>query len=695
MRRAGLFLALAAAGCASRQAPAGPNPQDSEHRGHCGISGLILFQKPGRSSQELAFVRVLMRELMSATSKRGKDATGFVVINRGRPSVLLKLPKSAPDFVKLPECEEHLTQIRDDTTVIISHNHAANVGMPSNNENNMPLRAGPIWLVHNGTIMNHMELFGRYGFPRQEEVDSEIIVRLIDHYSKAGITTGSLKKAFAGLEGGMALAFADERDPNRLYLVRDLWFPMSYVTVPDLDLVIFDSELGLIRDAWKNALAGFPDLTKVGFRDEVELPDNTGVVVEADKKKLTRFDAPVAPGFNADSGRRKEYAAHLQVAAPMLDERSDWAHVLGDCDFAWQVDFDETLIGIKHRDPKFPCYGGPYTRGAFPVPRSRTGTAQVQDAKPDLRSYAVRETAGPRSPRLRFDLEAFWRAQCRLRSWDFEALFRGEGNPFRDATHPQAGKYEELFVEWAKQYVTLEWPVNGVKYTIDGLIVNTSHVSVPLVRRLAAALHSLQPYKKLMLLEEDRYMPQGELAEMLKVADGIEYRDALSRLAEGTSHEDWQTLLAERFHRDPTKCLIYSGNPGETTGAGEAERRRRAMTSLALFYMLQTGGATYMERFGQLDSGGQAFTAFRVPLGRATEKARIYQEATGEYEIWGRAFGNALVLWSLRSEKAAPVRTVKVALPAVYRALQWDATLGEGLNEIVLDTGDSAILMRD
>lgn len=263
---------------------------------NCGISGMVLFPKEHRTEQELELIRILAKELLVVTAKRGTDATGIVLFNKQKQSALLKLPQKGPAFVKLPEFKEYLKKITQDTTIIIGHNRAASKAMtPQNNNNNHPVHIGSIYLVHNGYISNHNQLFKKYKFHRIGEVDTEVIAHMIAHHSKDKITTEKLQKACAELKGGMAVAFADERDPYHLYLIRNTP-PMTYVTVPHLELLIFNSELRLIRKAWKRAVAAFLkqdlglDLSKITFKEEVKLPKNSGVVVDVEKKTVISFD---------------------------------------------------------------------------------------------------------------------------------------------------------------------------------------------------------------------------------------------------------------------------------------------------------------------------------------------------------------------------------------------------------------------
>lgn len=259
-------------------------------RENCGISGVVMFPKEKRADWEIDFVRTLVGELLVCTQKRGTGATGVVFFNKNKEAELFKLPHKGEEFVKLKEFEDHVKKITKDTTIIIGHNRAPSVGSPKNNNNNHPVKVDTVYLVHNGDINNHKELFKKYDFKRIGEVDTEVIAQLIAHNSKEKITVESIQKSCLELNGSFAVAFADARDPNHLYLARNT-LPATYVVVPELDLLIFNSELELIDKAWEKTISKFEGkgLQKISFKERVEISKNSGVIIDVNAKSVTPF----------------------------------------------------------------------------------------------------------------------------------------------------------------------------------------------------------------------------------------------------------------------------------------------------------------------------------------------------------------------------------------------------------------------
>ena len=77
-------------------------------------------------------------------------------------------------------------------------------------------------LVHNGEIYNHVHLRNYLegkGVPFETDVDSEVILRLIEHLLEKGLDVWkAVRKAMTMLEGDYAVAFSDGK---RIYLFRD------------------------------------------------------------------------------------------------------------------------------------------------------------------------------------------------------------------------------------------------------------------------------------------------------------------------------------------------------------------------------------------------------------------------------------------------------------------------------------------
>ncbi len=176
----------------------------------CGIAGYSLSAS-SRLDRTLA-----AQALLAAIAERGADAVGYahrapshtyptVVKQRTPPSQLL----------------EHVA-VPDDATQLLVHVRDYTKGHPSIAANNHPVRHGPVVGVHNGTIVNDDELLEAHSCSRAEPrmtVDSEAIFALAAH-SRNDVS------ALEALDGSMAAAWLDEREPGLLFVARGVGRPL-------------------------------------------------------------------------------------------------------------------------------------------------------------------------------------------------------------------------------------------------------------------------------------------------------------------------------------------------------------------------------------------------------------------------------------------------------------------------------------
>ena len=176
----------------------------------CGIAGYSLSPR-SRLERTLA-----ARSLLAGIAERGADAVGYayrlpgsgyatVVKQRTPASMLL-------DRISVPAgALQLLVHVRDYTK-----------GHPSIAANNHPVRHGPVVGIHNGIITNDDELLERHGCSRAEPqmtVDSEAIFAVAAH-------SMSDARALEELEGAMAAAWFDEREPAVLHVARGTGRPL-------------------------------------------------------------------------------------------------------------------------------------------------------------------------------------------------------------------------------------------------------------------------------------------------------------------------------------------------------------------------------------------------------------------------------------------------------------------------------------
>jgi glutamine phosphoribosylpyrophosphate amidotransferase len=107
-------------------------------------------------------------------------------------------------------------------TELLVHVRDYTKGHPSIAANNHPVRHGPVVGIHNGIITNDDELLAAHACARIEPrmtVDSEAIFAIAAH-------SRSEARAFEVLQGAMAAAWLDEREPGILYVARGVGRPL-------------------------------------------------------------------------------------------------------------------------------------------------------------------------------------------------------------------------------------------------------------------------------------------------------------------------------------------------------------------------------------------------------------------------------------------------------------------------------------
>jgi glucosamine 6-phosphate synthetase-like amidotransferase/phosphosugar isomerase protein len=176
----------------------------------CGVAGYSL--SPGSELPRT----LAAQSLLAAIAERGADAVGYAYRSPGDgyPTVVKQRSPASMllDRISVPAgALQLLAHVRDYTK-----------GHPSIAANNHPVRHGPVIGIHNGIIVNDDELLEPHDCARAEPqmtVDSEAIFAVAAH-------SRSDPRALEELEGAMAAAWLDEREPDRLYVARGVGRPL-------------------------------------------------------------------------------------------------------------------------------------------------------------------------------------------------------------------------------------------------------------------------------------------------------------------------------------------------------------------------------------------------------------------------------------------------------------------------------------
>jgi len=168
----------------------------------CGIVGYI-------GGQEATPV---ILEGLKKLEYRGYDSAGIATLSGGESGIR----RSEGKLVNLENLlrEQPLTG-----TIGIGHTRWATHGRPSE-INAHPHKAGPVIVVHNGIIENHLQLkeeLKRLGHSFKSETDTEVIAHLIEEKLKSEPDfEKAVRLALAELRGAYALCILDELEPGTL-----------------------------------------------------------------------------------------------------------------------------------------------------------------------------------------------------------------------------------------------------------------------------------------------------------------------------------------------------------------------------------------------------------------------------------------------------------------------------------------------
>src|SRR5215813_12112885 len=149
---------------------------------------------------------------------RGYDSAGVAVLESGGETRVVRCRG------KLSALEKLLSDKPPRGTTGIGHTRWATHGRPSD-ENAHPHRVGPVSVVHNGIIENHIALRDKLigqGRRFSSETDTEIVAHLVDEElrKQAGLCE-AVRRALRLVEGAYAIVVMSDQEPGRIVAAKN------------------------------------------------------------------------------------------------------------------------------------------------------------------------------------------------------------------------------------------------------------------------------------------------------------------------------------------------------------------------------------------------------------------------------------------------------------------------------------------
>lgn len=272
----------------------------------CGIVGYIGYDN----------AKELLLKGLEKLEYRGYDSAGVAVANEEGTKVFKEKGRIA-ELRKVADSSDI------DGTVGIGHTRWATHGVP-NYENSHPHQStsGRFTLVHNGVIENYEELRNEYlnDVKFVSETDTEVIVQLIEYFSKQGFETeDAFTKVVSLLHGSYALGLLDEEDKDTMYVAKNK-SPLL-IGVGDGFNVIASDALAMLQVTNRYKEIHDHEIVIVK-RDEVIIKDINGQVQERDAY-TAEIDASDAEKGVYDHYMLKEIHEQPAVMRRIIQEYQD------------------------------------------------------------------------------------------------------------------------------------------------------------------------------------------------------------------------------------------------------------------------------------------------------------------------------------------------------------------------------------
>lgn len=187
----------------------------------CGIFGAS-FQSTAFPDEPVpqAAIENLIEDLFLASEARGKEASGLAwsgsatlqVFRRAGAAHKMVRRADYRAFLANALCDQHSGGFE-----FVGHSRLVTNGVESEASNNQPVASDRAVCVHNGIIVNDAELTAAHRLTRKSEVDTEVLLRLVDRFLDEGTELEeAVRRAYSEIEGSASVMLLSRDEPGIL-----------------------------------------------------------------------------------------------------------------------------------------------------------------------------------------------------------------------------------------------------------------------------------------------------------------------------------------------------------------------------------------------------------------------------------------------------------------------------------------------
>ncbi|MBD5491008.1 MAG: hypothetical protein HDR16_02460 [Lachnospiraceae bacterium] len=211
----------------------------------CGIFGLIAGKNAAITAEEL---NKGIEKLLLLSESRGKEASGICAITDTSIRIHKRCVR-AKELIRTGEYREIMSGIdRETKRTVMGHARMVTNGSSHNPNNNQPVIRGDFVCIHNGIIVNDEAVWKDHPeMVRQDEVDTEVLLALLQKYGAEGSIQEAFQKCLKELKGSLSIALIDKRS-DRLLLYTNVG-SLYIVLSKTRDMILFASERYILEKA--------------------------------------------------------------------------------------------------------------------------------------------------------------------------------------------------------------------------------------------------------------------------------------------------------------------------------------------------------------------------------------------------------------------------------------------------------------